>query len=62
MNTVTVSDARTHIRDLIDSAIAGQPTCLTRSGKVVAVVVPASYLLIGRDIPADSVQAQPTLR
>jgi prevent-host-death family protein len=58
MKTIPVTEARTHIRDLIDDAIAGQPAVLTRNGKPVAVVVPASFLMIGRDIPADEKQTQ----
>jgi prevent-host-death family protein len=59
MTTIPVSQARAHIRDLLDSAIAGQPTVLTRNGKPVAVVVPASFLTFGVDYPADERQTAP---
>jgi prevent-host-death family protein len=59
MKTIPVSEARAHIRDLLDGAIAGQPAVLTRNGKPVAVVVPASFLAIGVDYPADERQTAP---
>ena len=59
MKTIPVTQARTHIRDLIDDAIAGKPAVLTRNGKPVAVVVPASFLAIGTDIPADETNTVP---
>jgi prevent-host-death family protein len=59
MKTMPVADARAHMRDLLDSAVAGQPVVLTRNGKPVAVVVPASFLTIGSDYPADENQTVP---
>ena len=47
------------MRDLLDTAMLGTPVVLTRYGKPVAVVVPASFLTIGQDIPATADQAQP---
>lgn len=47
MKTMAVVEARARMRDLLDSAIAGQPVVLTRKGKPVAVVMPASVLAIG---------------
>jgi len=47
------------MRDLLDNAVAGTPVVLTRNGKAVAVVVPASFLTIGSDVPADENQALP---
>lgn len=52
MITMPVAQARANIRDLLDHAVAGQPVALTRHGKTVAVVVPASFLTIGEDYPA----------
>ncbi len=59
MQTMPTDYARTHMRDLLDEAIAGNPVILTRYGKPVAVVVPASFLAIGRAIPADENQTAP---
>jgi prevent-host-death family protein len=59
MKTMPTEQARNHMRDLLDEAIAGNPVVLTRYGKAVAVVVPASFFTIGHDIPADEHQAQP---
>jgi prevent-host-death family protein len=59
MRTMPATEAADNVRELLDSAIAGQPVVLTRYGKPVAVVVPASFLLIGNDIPADDSQAAP---
>lgn len=59
MKTIPVTEARAHIRDLLDGAIAGQPAVLTRNGKPVAVIVPASFLTIGSDIPADEQETVP---
>lgn len=59
MKTMTTEQARNNLRDLLDNAVAGNPVVLTRYGKPVAVVVPASFLTLGRDIPADEHQAQP---
>lgn len=59
MKTLTTEYARTHLRDLLDEAIAGQPCVLTRYGKPVAVVVPASFLTLGHDIPTDANQSEP---
>lgn len=59
MKTMPVVEARAHMRDLLDTAVAGQPTVLTRNGKPVAVVVPASFLGIGRAFPADDRQTEP---
>jgi prevent-host-death family protein len=59
MKTMPVVEARAHMRDLLDTAIAGQPVVLTRNGKPVAVVVPASFLAIGHAIPADEKQVEP---
>ena len=59
MKTMPVVKARSHMRDLLDTAVAGQPVVLTRNGKAVAVVVPASFLTIGSDVPADENQALP---
>jgi prevent-host-death family protein len=59
MKTMPVVEARAHMRDLLDSAVAGQPVILTRNGKPVAVVVPASFLNIGSAIPADDKQTEP---
>jgi antitoxin (DNA-binding transcriptional repressor) of toxin-antitoxin stability system len=47
------------MRDLLDEAVAGKPVVLTRYGKPVAVVVPASFLTIGSDIPVEEDQAIP---
>ena len=47
------------MRDMLDSAEQGHPMVLTRNGKPVAVVVPASFLAIGRASPADADQAEP---
>jgi prevent-host-death family protein len=57
MRTMPATEAHANVRELLDSAIAGNPVVLTRNGKPVAVVVPASFLTIGRDIPADENQA-----
>jgi prevent-host-death family protein len=57
MKTLPTDYARTHMRDLLDEAVAGNSVVLTRYGKPVAVVVPASFLMIGQDIPADEQQA-----
>ena len=54
-----VTEARAHIRDLLDEAIAGRPSVLTRNGKPVAVLVPASFLTLGQDIPQAETQSQP---
>ena len=54
-----VAEARAHMRDLLDEAIRGNPVVLTRNGKPVAVVVPASFLMIGKDYPAEEPQPQP---
>jgi prevent-host-death family protein len=59
MKTLPTDYARTHMRDLLDEAVAGNPVVLTRYGKPVAVVVPASFLTIGHDIPTDENQSQP---
>ena len=59
MKTVPVTQARAQIRDLLDEAIAGHPAVLTRNGKPVAVVVPASFFQLGQDIPADEQHAVP---
>jgi prevent-host-death family protein len=59
MKTLPVDYARTHMRDLLDEAVAGKPVVLTRYGKPVAVVVPASFLTIGSDIPADEDETVP---
>jgi prevent-host-death family protein len=55
MKTMTAKEAHKSVSALLDSAIAGQPVVLTRNGKAVAVVVPASFLTIG--IPADEQHA-----
>jgi len=47
------------MRDMLDSAVQGHPMVLTRNGKPVAVVVPASFLAIGRALPAAADQAEP---
>jgi prevent-host-death family protein len=60
MKTLPTDYARTHMRDLLDDAVAGHPVVLTRYGKAVAVVVPVSFLQIGHDIPADSTQTEPS--
>lgn len=59
MNTVPAEHARTHFRHLLDQAMAGYPAVVTRHGEPVAVIVPASFLNIGTDIPADANQTQP---
>jgi prevent-host-death family protein len=59
MKTMTAREAHDHLRELLDTAIAGHPTILTRNGKPVAVVVPASFLAIGHDIPHDEKQVIP---
>ena len=53
MRTMTAKEAHTHVSELLDEAIRGNPVVLTRNGKAVAVVVPASFLMIGQDYPAD---------
>ena len=53
------TEAHAHVSELLDSAIAGGVVVLTRHGKPVAVVVPASFLTIGSDYPADAQQAAP---
>lgn len=58
MRTMPAKEAHQHVRDLLDAAVAGQPVALTRNGKTVAVVVPASFFTIGRDYPSDEKQAQ----
>lgn len=57
MRTMSAKEAHHNVRDLLDAAIAGQPTVLTRNGRAVAVVVPASFLTLGQDYPADAKQA-----
>ena len=59
MNTIPVTQARANIRQLLDQAEAGFPAVLTRNGKPVCVVVPASFLIAGTDYPADERQAEP---
>ncbi len=59
MRTMTAKEAHSHVRELLDAAIAGQPVVLTRNGKTVAIVVPAAFLTIGRDLPADDKQTVP---
>lgn len=51
MKTMSATEANNHVRELLDAAIAGQPVALTRNGKTVAVVVPASFFTIGCDYP-----------
>jgi prevent-host-death family protein len=59
MKTMTAVQARANLSGLIDDAIAGTPVVLTRNGKAVAVVVPASFLTISQDVPADENQTVP---
>ena len=59
MKTIPVTKARASIRDLLDQALAGQPTVIERNGKPVAVIVPATFFNLGRDIPADEHQTVP---
>jgi prevent-host-death family protein len=59
MNTMTAKYAHGHVSELLDSAIAGTPVVLTRNGKPVAIVVPASFLMSGRDFPANDRQLVP---
>lgn len=59
MKIMPARQARNRMRDLLDTAIAGEPTVLTRNGRPVAIVVPAAFLPIGRAFPADDKQAEP---
>jgi prevent-host-death family protein len=59
MRTMTAKEAHAHVSELLDEAIRGNPVVLTRNGKAVGVIVPASFLAIGQDYPADDKQAQP---
>jgi prevent-host-death family protein len=59
MKTMSAKEAHNSVSQLLDSALQGQPTVLTRNGKPVAVVVPASFLAIGRAFPADAEQSEP---
>lgn len=44
METMTATQVNDHVRDLLDTVTAGQSVTITRNGKVVAVVLPASFL------------------
>lgn len=59
METMPVTQARAHMSELLDEAIRGNPVVLTRNNRAVAVLVPASFLNIGRAFPADENQAAP---
>jgi antitoxin (DNA-binding transcriptional repressor) of toxin-antitoxin stability system len=53
MLTMTAVQARYGVRKLLDAAIAGQATVITRNGVHVAVVLPASVVTIEADKPAE---------
>jgi prevent-host-death family protein len=40
VDTVTLSDARAHLSELVDRAAAGEEVCITRQGRPVARLVP----------------------
>jgi len=41
MDTVSVYDAKARLSELVDRAESGQPTTITKRGRVVARIVPA---------------------
>lgn len=53
MKTMTATEVNDHVRSMLDSAMTGVPVALTRNGTVVAYVVPASFLQLDLDNPAD---------
>lgn len=59
LETMPVTQARAHMSELLDEAIRGNPVVLTRNSRPVAILVPASFLGIGRAFPAYDDQTEP---
>ena len=36
MKRVSLADAKAHLGELVERAVAGEPTCITRRGKAIA--------------------------
>jgi len=54
--SVPIQDARQKLRDLVDDAMSGKPTAITRYGKAAAVVVPVSWFLANGGLLADDLR------
>ena len=48
MDTVSVYDAKARLSELVDRAESGQPTTITKRGRVVARIVPARPTICAR--------------
>ena len=57
MNIVTVHDAKVRLSELVDRAESGQSTTITKSGRVVARIVPAKAPRWDRTAVLDEAEA-----
>jgi len=57
MNRVTVYDAKAHFSELVERAESGRSTVITKRGRVVAKIVPASAPRWDRTAVLDEAEA-----
>jgi prevent-host-death family protein len=57
MNRVTVYDAKAHFSELVERAESGRSTVITKRGRVVAKIVPASAPRWDRSAVLDEAEA-----
>jgi len=57
MNRVTVYDAKAHFSELVERAQSGRSTVITKRGRVVAKIVPASAPRWDRTAVLDEAEA-----
>ena len=57
MNRVTVYDAKAHFSELVERAESGRSTVITKRGRVVAKIVPASAPRWDRSTVLDEAEA-----